>query len=281
MPILKYPLLLALCSSLFMERALGQEPEKRDLTRAVGAASLTSGRRVALLIGVDAYDDPEIRDLDYAASDAREVRRVLLESGTFLGKDIILMTPDQPNPALRPTRANVLKQVNALQGAGDLDLVFVYFSGHGTAADTDTGRRNYIYPQDTAPVVLEDTGLAVEDLLTRLERTPARGRVVIFDACRGDPGAAKSGEQGGFADERYDSRGMKILFSAEFGKPSYEDPSAGQGAFTSNLLEALEGRADGFQASGPQDGVISVAVSVAAARTKGGTVWRMAAPGEG
>ncbi len=159
------------------------------------------------------------------------------------------MTPDQPNPTLRPTRANVLKQLVALEQSGEMDLLLVYFSGHGTAADTDGGRRNYLYPQDTVPVVLEETGLGVEDLLTRLERMEARGRVVIFDACRGDPGAARSGGETGFADERYDSRGMKILFSAEFGSPSYEDPVARQGLFTRHLLDALEGRADGFLGS--------------------------------
>ncbi len=229
--------------------------EDRDIVRTETLPH-TGGRRVALVIGVEDYRNG-IPQLAYAVDDAQAMARALIESGSFLPQDVIVLTSSSPDPTLLPTRVHILEQLERLQHQEGVDLALVYFSGHGSAEDVGGQRENYIFPQDTSMSVLEDSGLKISTLLAMTEAIPASARLVLLDACRNDPNAKSvSNASGGFMQERYNLEGTVALFGVPFGQTAQEVEGLGHGAFTAFLVEGLEGHADGY--GGAPDGVVSV-----------------------
>ena len=135
----------------------------------------------------------------------------------------------------------------------------MYYSGHGAALGSGPGRENYLLPEDFNPELYSQSAIEVDEVVASVEATLARNRVLVFDACRttGAKGDPSEGAVWGRPTYRT-SAGTRLLYSAEFGRPSYESRERGLGAFTTYLLEALEGEADGYNGSGPLDGVVSV-----------------------
>lgn len=225
----------------------------------VGQALADLPRRAAVVIGVDAYEDEAIPDLRFAANDARRVAETLLESGSFVPEDVALMTPDQPNAALRPSRQNVLAAVGAA-ATEPVDALFVYFSGHGSAENTPgAGRQNLIFPMDTRREDLGATGLSVAELLALVDQAHASQRVVVLDACRSELAVGDKGLTRAFAPPTWTyASGTQVLYSTRFGDYAYEDQAAGLSRMTRYLVEALSGAADGLVRDA-QDGVVSTA----------------------
>lgn len=98
----------------------------------LGVATCTAwadARRVALLVGVSAYQRPEIPTLEGPVHDVAAMREVLIRRWGFRAEDIRTLTDRQA------TRDRILAELTALgQRSGPGDEVLVYFSGHGTSA---------------------------------------------------------------------------------------------------------------------------------------------------
>ncbi|KAH9990507.1 caspase domain-containing protein [Russula vinacea] len=116
--------------------------------------SQCTGRRKALCIGIDYYDGQGLR-LNSCVNDARNVYRFLIEKHRYTDShNIVLLTDDNSNPDLQPTRKNILKWKRWLvEGARADDFLFVHFSGHGirkkdVVGDELDGLDECIYPAD-------------------------------------------------------------------------------------------------------------------------------------
>lgn len=89
-----------------------------------------AGGKLALLVGVKAYDHPELRRLEFPENDVGELAGVL----TSQGFKVTLMTTDRgrTDPDLKPTAANIRAQLQRLlKNATKDDLIIVGLSGHG------------------------------------------------------------------------------------------------------------------------------------------------------
>jgi hypothetical protein len=113
----------------------------------------------------------------------------------------------------------------------DDEVSLFYFSGHGCI--TDTG--GYIVTPDFTRY---DEGIAMDDILKITSLSPARHKIVILDCCHAGAMGTPSVLGNSAA---YLEKGVIILASSRYSESSME--VAGEGVFTSLLVEALKGGA--------------------------------------
>ena len=147
--------------------ALGASPEAH------------AAKRVAFVVGIDAYDNlPEQQQLKKAVNDAEAIGEALVG----LGYDV--------HKADNVGRLDFLRQwqlfLNRLEPG---DEAAVYFAGHGVEIDG----QNFLLPRDVPRVasgeeeVLKASGLSLAALLDQVrDRHPQIG-LYILDACRDNP----------------------------------------------------------------------------------------------
>ena len=207
---------------------------------ALGRLRSHGVRRSAIVIGVDEYG-PEFGALRYAGQDAKAMKEVLQDAGFM----VTLMTPDS---LLQPTRQNIIDQLRWHARMDDLDMLTLYFSGHGE----DIEGRGYFVPMD-ATEPLGSSALGVEALFDILGESNAKRRFVLVDACRVAPKQAfvsALAEQGGETD---------IVFTAcDEGQWAPEVPELGHGLFTHFLLTGLRDDGAGGRPAAAPDGDVTV-----------------------
>ncbi len=223
-------------------RARGLEPAQSTadaLNRAL------EPRRIAILAGVDTYDDPAFPDLQHARTDAGALAEVF-ESPRGGGFDEVVLLED-------PTRTGLLDALKLLEGrVRRTDVVVVYFSGHGTrvpAADGESWRR-FLLGTDSRPSDLDASAIDLDVLLDWFSGLQPARKSLIVDACfNGDGKSAVRPAHRADDDERAVGpslvrrasldAGEALLFATTPGRPSLEDDALGHGVYTYYLLEAL------------------------------------------
>jgi len=227
-------------------------------------SSSESGRRLALLIGIDTYVDPSLSTLEFAAKDATELGAALLDS-TQGGFDQV-----QVLRARERTSSGVL---SALQRWKQLlrpgDTALLYFSGHGMRWVDERGRsRLFLAGTNTLRQDPLNTAIPLEALQDFLATLPASRRVFIVDACFTGDGKVDEEDAGAaaraFLDEKLplqikSSDKEAQLYSTTYGRPALESRSMQNGVYTGNLIAAL---GDQFDAA-DMDGDLVVSVSEA------------------
>ena len=194
---------------------------------AVGSA-MAQGRRLALVVGNDAYRAQSA--LRNAVNDAQAVASALGEVGFAV---------------TRVENASRSRLTSALaQFAGSLrgdDVALFYFAGHGVQVDQE----NYLMPTDYAgqsAAALRFDAVSASDVQEMLR--PAQVAMLVFDACRNNP---YRGVRGGTGLAPMEARGTLIAYAAGAGEVASDGPGASNGLFTSKLVEAL--REPGLTAS--------------------------------
>jgi len=202
---------------------------------------LATGRRWAVMVGVNAYQDRDISNLTCCVADVEAVHRLLTDAahGDYRARLLLDTTPDT-----LPTRNNVLAELaNVAQAADEKDLLLFYFSGHGTIEAGEA----YLVLSDARLTNLADSAVPLHRVKSIMADSAAQAKVIILDACH-------SGARIGKAEVRMspdfmkrvfaEAEGLAILASCQQGQVSYEWEQAGQSAFTHYLLEGLTGAAD-------------------------------------
>ncbi|OEZ80411.1 caspase domain protein [Janthinobacterium sp. HH104] len=202
---------------------------------AVGNAASGPGKRIALVIGNAAYPQPLLNPVNDARAMAERLRR--------LGFDVLLRT-DINAQQLQKASAEFSTQA---RGA---DIALVFYAGHGAQA----GEANYVLPLGAnmhalSAAAIAAQGVSVSSLAGDLQRTGARGAVLILDACRQEytrggavaiPGGGNVASHG-FADTAA-PRGVVIAYSAGPGALARDfwSPDSRNSPYTSALLDALD-----------------------------------------
>ena len=98
--------------------------------RALASLSGNSGRKLALLVGVNQYQGMGIRSLRGCGMDLEMQRELLIARFGFRSSDILMLHDDAE---IKPTRDNILKayQEHLIAQAKPNDVVVFHFSGHG------------------------------------------------------------------------------------------------------------------------------------------------------
>ena len=187
---------------------------------SVGSA-MAQGRRLALVVGNDAYRAQSV--LRNAVNDARAVASALGEVGFAV---------------TRVENADRSRLTSALSSfAGSLrayDVALFYFAGHGVQVDQE----NYLMPTDYAgqsSSALRFDAVSASDVQEMLGR--ARVAMLVFDACRNNP---YRGVRGGTGLAPMEARGTLVAYAAGAGEVAADSaPGASNGLFTSKFVEAL------------------------------------------
>lgn len=182
------------------------------------------GRRVALLVGNDAYIHKPLKN---AVNDARSMKSVLqgLDFSVQMVEDVSLRDLER-----------AVDSFTASLRAGDVGLFF--YSGHGL----QIGGENYLVPvnfdaQDEVDAKYDC--YSAERLREKMEGSGARLNIIILDACRDNPfSTSRSGSRGLAAMNA--TRGTFIAFATGPNKTASDNPRGENGLYSSYLLQALK-----------------------------------------
>jgi len=197
----------------------------------------------ALLIGVSEYPELRAKDLGGPKNDVRLVKDLLLSKG-FEQINIDVLASGVKG-AKDPTKKNITKSLDNLSGKTDADLVFIFFSGHGsqvfaseTAGNTEPDGLDEVFlPMDVEPSLNKPKNYLSDDEIGAFLKSIAKNAkhvLVLFDSCHS--GTATRGP-----DEVYRSEPAQGLVTSkdvqEKLKKLIED-SKGKSAQVSNVAVA-------------------------------------------
>ncbi len=208
-----------------------------------GADSLTVGRRWAVIVCVNDYDDAGIPDLRFCEADGQLLAGVLSEECGYNPRDVVMLVSGATSSSMRPTLANIRTELRFLARRAQADdVVLVYFSGHGYLDDNGRG---YLLPEDCRRDNLEGSTLPTAELRECLADCPARGKLLVLDCCHaGGKGLQvdPTGEELGTVFR--ETPGLLTLASCRAGERSWEWEHKRHGLFSYYLAEGLRGEAD-------------------------------------
>ncbi len=146
------------------------------------------GKTLALLVGVERYDDPRIGALRYSLNDATDLERVL--KSVYAGHELTCITlTDLNEEAAQPRKENILGAIEQLSlSASWDDLVYVFLVGHGGTQDGEF----YFLPKDARADNLQATAISTRELRVGLEKVTAHHKVLLVDACHSGSGWSTS-----------------------------------------------------------------------------------------
>ncbi len=229
----------------------------RNVSSAVAGSAPSAERgtgpqRWAVVVGISQYANPDIPPLKYADADAEAFAEFLRtsEGGGFDNDHIqVLINRDA-------TIANVQNALsNFLSQAIDIDLVIVYFAGHGVP-EPARPTNLYLLSYDSDPNILRTTAFPMWQIQDVLARYISAKRIIVFsDACHSGGisegyatrglGATKTNLINQYLSELARSKEGVVVFTASAaGEVSRELPEFGHGVFTHYLLKGLKGEAD-------------------------------------
>lgn len=169
---------------------------------------MSTDTRKALIIGIN-YIGTQAA-LHGCINDALHVK-AFLEKEFCLKEDEIHLMTEAGAPELRPTRANILKQVEWLvQEATENSQLFIHYAGHGTQVFDRNGDENDGRDECICPLDYSTAGLITDDELRAklVDPLPKGARLFgLFDCCH----------SGTILDLKYN-----YLFQAIGSKDSYE-----------------------------------------------------------
>ncbi|TVQ00891.1 MAG: hypothetical protein EA381_06655 [Planctomycetaceae bacterium] len=218
-----------------------------------------------LAVGVGDYRDPQISSLDFAARGAAEIHDLFARLATpvyrFEGTRLL------DNDAIRPLW-NLHAEGLVERLAGTVrpdDLVLMYLCGHGVR-DPGTGRWYFVTADARHNDLMNDRYadcLSFDDL-TAFAQLPCR-KLAILDSCHSGAVQPVIHTEDLKSALRFLQEDRILTLTASEGhQEAAEDRDARLGRFTSHLIAALEGAADGVEDAnwgggrGTADGVVTL-----------------------
>jgi uncharacterized caspase-like protein len=184
-----------------------------------------AGKRIALIIGNDAYNVSPLRN---AVNDARLVEQGLKGSGfqTMLVEN-----------ARKQDMDRVVGEF--LDKIGPDDTALFFYAGHGVQIENE----NFLVPVDFTPGATISAAkfacLSVAQVFDELKRRRAKKNIVILDACRTNPVQSKYSLEGGLAKPQDAPKETFIAFSTSPGQTAADNPNGRNSWFTEALADYM------------------------------------------
>jgi WD40 repeat protein len=204
-----------------------------------------------LAIGINRYDSPLLRNLNFAVNDARAIIDIFkTQEGKVYGKVNSLLIAD--GAGISPTTENIINNFRYLRQAGPQDVVLLFIAGHGL---NDEDGNFWFMPSDASfdanQSILPSRAISHRQIQTVLDR-PGQ-KLVFIDSCH----SSGTGSRTGRVDNNNLVRSLQnestVIFTSSRGnEESLESRQFGHGIFTYTILQGLRGEAF------PEDGIISM-----------------------
>ena len=201
-------------------------PQRQAVARA---AVPQIQRKIAVLIGIDRYQDERIPQLGNAVADARAVARTLTER---LGYETVVLE--------NPGKATIFRTLNQLAGqVGPNDSVVLYYAGHGERVEK-TGL-GYWQPAD-ADAGRAESWISNADIDRLLRQLPASQLAMVSDSCFS--GSLVSGERIRGVPATPDpasllSKRAVVVMTSGGNEPVFDAGLNGHSPFAWNLMQSL------------------------------------------
>lgn len=210
-----------------------------------------TGKRWAICIGINNYEERRLNKLVNAVNDAIGLSEVLANQGDFAR--VYAFTDVDENGKLRPfndprlpTKQKIERFLDTIARNKDIspnDLVVISFSGHGISNSNGEG---YLLPLDWSVDRRFESAIAVKKITDWLKELGVTRSLLLLDACREEMESGKAVDKfDRLYDQKFESANVSAVFYAtKKGSFSYEDPNSDYGAFTKFVISGLEGYGD-------------------------------------
>jgi peptidoglycan/xylan/chitin deacetylase (PgdA/CDA1 family)/uncharacterized caspase-like protein len=197
----------------------------------------------AVVVGVDEYKSwPR---LQYAVSDARAVRELLVSKYQFKPENVTLLLDQEA------TREKILAALGDRLADGEKvkkdDRVFVFFAGHGITRKLPNGRNlGYIVPVEADTANYQSQAISMTNFQDVSEAIPAKHVFYVMDACYSGVALTRGGAAVGqnYLAEVTRRVVRQMLTAGGADEQVADNGPSGHSIFTWTLLQGLEGRAD-------------------------------------
>ncbi|MGO9009074.1 MAG: caspase family protein [Bryobacteraceae bacterium] len=184
-----------------------------------------SGKRVALVIGNDAYSMSPLKN---AVNDAHAMDMALKTAG--------FQTVTLENAK----KADMDRAIGEfLDKLGPDDTALFFFAGHGVQIENE----NFLVPVDFPQVATISAAkfacMSVARIFDELKRKRAKRNIVILDACRSNPLAAKYSLEAGLANPQDAPKETFIAFSTGPDQTATDNPDGRDSWFTEALADYI------------------------------------------
>ncbi len=227
---------------IFVCNAQGQNLSQEDLDRAYGP------RRLALVVGINEFQDPKWRPLEFAEKDARDMARRLREPEVGYFDHVSLLTGPE-----NTTKKNILSAFRDLENMNTSpdDIVLIYFSTHGTLArDKDHKLRQYLVTYDTDFENVPETALDLASLTDSFNNLTSERKVLMMASCHSGMGKSElppdirkelEHTKSDFLIKpvEFVSRASVIIGASSWGETAREDSELENDIYTHFFLEGL------------------------------------------
>jgi tetratricopeptide (TPR) repeat protein len=185
----------------------------------------SEGRRIALVIGNDAYPSGALQN---AVNDARAMQKSLAGAGFR-----VILAENANKVAMEQQAAEFLQSI----GPGDTALFF--FAGHAVQIENE----NLLLPVDFTPgrTVIESKfrSMSLAMIFDYLKRSRPKTTIVIIDACRSNPASEGHSLQAGLAIPQNAGRETYISFSTSPNNVASDNPDGRNSWFTEALAAQI------------------------------------------
>lgn len=205
--------------------------------------SLRHSKVVAVVVGIDGYQDGAIPEVKYGQRDA-EAFAEFLRSERGLVRDAANLRLLVGKDATRLAVLSAIEEVLVKGAAHPEDMAILYFAGHGFVE----GERMMFACYDTVAKNKKPTSLTDAELQSIWGELKAERRVLVVDACHA------AGMVSGRLKELVDATTVKFLAAAA-DQRSIPSDEFQHGVFTYALLNGLRGAAD--LETGDRDGKVT------------------------
>lgn len=209
--------------------------------------------KFAMIVALREY--PQASKLPSLPGTERDALRLAaaLRNGGYSEENIVLVYDDAELSAHRPTRKNILEQLDKIlmRANSSSASIAVLATGHGVAL----GKTSYLCPRDATDEALSDEGkaaaelISIQDIAVKLSKNcGAAHKLLVIDACRDTGNARTENYVLNVADLEQPAEGVWLMSSCSNGQFSWmsERIRAGErhALFSHFIAEGLEGAAD-------------------------------------
>lgn len=190
-----------------------------------------------IAIGINQYR--HIQPLMHAQSDALFTHKFFTEEAGIASNRCVLLSDlatSVSSNVVYPDKPAIAQWIQTItQQVSPGDVLWFYFSGYGTQLNG----ADYLMPIDGDPNRIEETGIAISELIDTLAQLPTDKAVLVLDINRSQ-GALAGQTIGTQVIELAQKRHISALLSCLPEQYSHETLGVRHGLFTAALLEALQ-----------------------------------------
>lgn len=201
-------------------------------------------KKIALIVGVNSFDDPYWPTLKYAAKDAEDFALILKKEGRF-DRIIILNRPDNTGKNDIQSKIDEIMQENISED----DTLIIYFSTHGTILDEKDGFNQYLVVKDTTEQNLKKSSISISYLKNKFNLFKSTRKLLMIASCYGGVGKSKLnttvqkrliGMKGPlYTPFERASQASIILSASRMDEPAREDDTLQNDIYTHFFIKAI------------------------------------------